>query len=290
VEDRIYPYIFLICCFFSVNALAFDIENAKRINKSCALCHGQLGQGTPSASSPRLAGLNAKYLKKEMEFYRSGKRENLSMVIASSIKTMTDKDIDDISHYLAQIDIEHSGRPVLNPHSGDIAAGKDEFLGECKTCHGRDGLGKEKKGAPMVAGQHGSYLFMQMQRFQTKERHHDDDPDDDTFEDYSEADLNNLIAFLTDTGLKRIALARETGAGKPKEDRPVVALINALFNKERKDSASKFKGAFRVSERGEIILSPKFSGMSSAGGIKGEFAIEDGKVIFYPNKRLLHNT
>ena len=85
---------------------AYDVENARRINNSCALCHGMYGQGTPGSMSPRLAGLPAKYLAKEIAYYRDGTRDYAPMVMASFIKSMTDKDINDVSEYLASVDLE----------------------------------------------------------------------------------------------------------------------------------------------------------------------------------------
>jgi cytochrome c553 len=260
---------------------AYDVENAKRINKSCALCHGQLGQGTPSANSPRLAGLTYDYLKKEIEYYISGKRSNMAMVVASSMQQMTEKDIDDISRYLSELDIEHMGYPEVNAHKGDKEAGEETFMDECKSCHGRDGMGKPRKGAPMIAGQHGSYLFMQMERFKKKERYHDNDPEDETFDEFVATDMNNLIAFLTDMGKTRIAKAKQTSSKESVQSE----LAKILFSKSKGKQPGKYRGTFIVSENGEIILSPQFPGASSIGGIKGEFNVFDnGTVVFYPER------
>ena len=45
-------------------APAANLQNGERINKTCALCHGQYAQGTPGRLSPRLAGLPRDYLVK----------------------------------------------------------------------------------------------------------------------------------------------------------------------------------------------------------------------------------
>ena len=93
-----------------LSAHALDVENAKRINKTCALCHGQYSQGTPGMMSPRLAGLPTEYIAKELRYYRDGKREYAPMVVTSQIKNMTDKDIDDIAEYLSLIHISEPTR------------------------------------------------------------------------------------------------------------------------------------------------------------------------------------
>lgn len=43
---------------------AADLANGERMSRSCALCHGLYGQGTPGRLSPRLAGMPAEYLVK----------------------------------------------------------------------------------------------------------------------------------------------------------------------------------------------------------------------------------
>jgi len=190
----------VLLCFMLLPGLAraLDIENAKRINRTCALCHGIYGQGTPGTLSPRLAGLPKEYLAKEMRFYRDGVREYAPMVVASSIKSMSDKDIDDISEYLAGVNLRNLNLPRIPEYpNGDRMVGRETFLDECKGCHRKTGLGKPHKGIPPLAGQYGSYLFGQMKRFQAKERHHDDDPDDDTFDEWKDGELDNLVAYLT---------------------------------------------------------------------------------------------
>ena len=111
---------------------ALDIENAKRINRSCALCHGIYGQGTPGTMSPRLAGMPKEYLAKELAYYRDGVREYAPMVVASSIANMSDKDINDISDYLSGIDLHNLDLPKIPEYkNGDPAMGEEMYEDEC---------------------------------------------------------------------------------------------------------------------------------------------------------------
>jgi cytochrome c553 len=179
--------IILLLLLLPITAHALNVENAKRINKTCALCHGMYSQGTPGMMSPRLAGLPSGYIAKEMEYYRDGTREYAPMVVTSSIKSMTDEDIQDISDYLGDMDIRQMGLPDIPERAGDIEAGKKIFKRECKSCHGRKGHGKPHKDIPPVAGQYGSYLLNQINKFRIKDRYHDDDPEDDLFKEFSSA-------------------------------------------------------------------------------------------------------
>ena len=179
-----------------LTAQAVDLANGQEINKSCALCHGNIGQGTPGKLSPRLAGLPKEYLIKATKEYRDGVRVNPLMVKTASIDKMSDSDIEDIATYLSMIDIRPDSRFDIVQSSGDHAEGKDIYMDECKTCHARDGFGNPKKDAPPLAGQQVEYLYQSMKMFQFKSRMHDNDEDDETFDDFNDIDLMNLTAFL----------------------------------------------------------------------------------------------
>ena len=42
---------------------------------ACSSCHGQLGEGTPAAGFPALAGMNAAYLERQLLDMKTAKRE-----------------------------------------------------------------------------------------------------------------------------------------------------------------------------------------------------------------------
>lgn len=190
---------------------AADLANGKALNKNCALCHGTHGQGASGKLSPRLAGLPKDYLIKALKDYRSGARSNYMMMKTAALDTMSDKDIEDISAYLAAIEIKKDPMFDIVQPSGDPDEGKDIFKGDCKSCHGRDGFGKPRKGAPPLAGQHHEYLFQSFKMFQSKLRYHDNDIEDETFSDLSDTDLTNITAYISTLDNKQFD---ETGATK----------------------------------------------------------------------------
>jgi len=51
----------------SLPTIAAGLANGQRLNKSCALCHGLLGQGASGKLSPRIAGLPREYIVKAMQ-------------------------------------------------------------------------------------------------------------------------------------------------------------------------------------------------------------------------------
>ena len=274
--------IILLLLLLPITAQALNVENAKRINKTCALCHGLYSQGTPGMMSPRLAGLPSGYIAKEMRYYRDGTREYAPMVVTSSIKSMTDEDIQDISEYLGDLDIRQMGLPEIPEHAGDTESGRKIFKRECKSCHGRKGHGKPHKEIPPIAGQYGSYLINQINKFRIKERYHDDDPEDDLFKDFSIADLNNIVAFVTqlpphrfvDDTTGMLAMAGMGDQTKPEPSRSGI---------ETKEDDSGISGRFRVTPTGEIILEPQFKDIRGIAGLTGKFHITaSGEIRFDP--------
>lgn len=281
--------------WLSGSGLAYDIENAKRINKSCALCHGLYGQGTPGALSPRLAGLAAGYLAKELKYYRDGTREYAPMVLASAITQMTDKDIEDISEYLAAIDLEAMNLPEIPLYSGDAEKGREIYLDECKFCHKKTGRGKPKKDIPMVAGQYGIYLHNQLRKFKDRKRHHDDDPDDDLFDEFDDETLANLVASLTaltkeQEQQRKLASIKEKVAAKDEGWGGMISMaeMTGMVANVCKDCSGEdgFAGRFRVTPSGEIILSPKYKDLRRMAGITGRFkADKNGALEFIPDAK-----
>jgi len=274
---------------------ALDIENAKRINRSCALCHGIYGQGTPGTMSPRLAGMPKEYLAKELAYYRDGVREYAPMVVASSIANMSDKDINDISDYLSGIDLHNLDLPKIPEYkNGDPAVGEEMYEDECKFCHRSDGEGKPDKGIPPLAGQYGSYLFSQMKKFQYKARYHDDDPEDETFDDWNDGELDHLVAYITKfppNGPLAAAAARRDAAGMAgmSAGEDIVSMQSmasqiksALSGDGPMPQASDIAGQFRITPTGEIVLNPVNQDLRAVAGLSGDFKITPEGIVFVP--------
>jgi cytochrome c553 len=274
---------------------AINLENAKRINKTCALCHGQYGQGTPGMNSPRLAGLPTEYLAKELRHYRSGFRAYPPMVVTSQIKDMTDLDIADIANYLAGIDLREMGLPEVPNHAGDIEAGQAIYNKACRSCHRRDGLGKVSKGIPPLAGQYGGYLMGQIKKFQDKKRDHAEDPDDDTFDDLEQSTLDNIVAYVTRMppfvsaggvagmiGTQDHALANVQGATTLQETLAEYQEDNTSDTVET--TARPAAGRFKVLPSGDILLILHQKDLRQMAGLQGIFRLlREGEIVFIPD-------
>jgi len=201
---------------------AADLANGKAINKSCALCHGAYGQGTPGRLSPRIAGLDTDYMIKAIKEYQNGKRVNPVMIKSASIDEMSARDIEDIAAYLAKINLSADPQFNVKQSGGNVKKGKKVYKKECKSCHAKDGYGKRRKKAPALAGQHYEYLYTTLKLYQQDNRVHDDDPDDELFDSYSDTELLNLTAYLVSLDDKKVkkngqaSLPNVVAAARPK--------------------------------------------------------------------------
>ena len=178
-----------------------DLKHGLELYKKCALCHGQYAQGTQGGFFPRLAGMPIHYLISQMEKYRDGSRSNaysVPMLVVGGMKEMTPKDLNDIASYMASIDLSKHVDFSLVPMVGvDAKKGKKLFKDDCKSCHATKANGKEKKKTPPLSGQHSMYLLRETNFFKSKDRHHDNDPEDETFVDYSQQELKDIFAYIS---------------------------------------------------------------------------------------------
>ena len=91
----------------SGEAATGDLRNGEnQYNAACGACHGGKAEGNTSLHSPRLAGLDTGYLKRQLKNYASGIRGShpddkygRQMQMMSSMLT-SDKDLDDVIGFI----------------------------------------------------------------------------------------------------------------------------------------------------------------------------------------------
>ena len=82
-----------------------SLERGQRISQtSCVACHGPKGVSF-NPDWPSLYGQGENYLKKQLEAYRSGDRQDDLMTPFAL--TLTDQDIADVSAYFAQFSLQN---------------------------------------------------------------------------------------------------------------------------------------------------------------------------------------
>lgn len=172
----------LLGVFFSLPALALngDAERGKASTAICMACHQADGNGMniPGGESwPRLAGLNADYIYKQLTEFKSGKRVNASM--APFAMMLDDQQMKDLAVYYSQQPATKTAPAGVDAKL--LAYGKklviegdwDRYIVPCGTCHGADNTGAGEH-FPGIAGQHAGYIESQLVAWQEGKR--DNDP------------------------------------------------------------------------------------------------------------------
>lgn len=201
-----------------VSAREIDYDNGEEINELCAGCHGEFAQGGKNGEYPRLAGMPAAFIDKQMHLFRDRKRPNMPMLEYVDERQFPDDEIADIAAYLSRVELKSKMPPidetsefnaferlqiakhVLNiaRYPGDVELGKKLYNRECRSCHGSVGQGDTDKAVPMLAGQYTSYLQRQIEKYNKGIRIHDEEePDSTFFTEFSKQELDAIFAYLS---------------------------------------------------------------------------------------------
>jgi cytochrome c553 len=194
-------------------ARAQDLARGKEINATCAGCHGEFGQGGKRGEYPRLAGQRKAHIVDQLRAFRQRTRVNIPMYPYTQERELSDTDIDDVSSYLAGVDLP-TAWPEFKPEDdaltrltamdkvmiiarapGDTGAGGVLYQRECAACHGRDGMGRGK--FPRLVGQYTEYLKRQADLFVKGERPHDEVEVKGILNQLSEQQIQDVLAYLT---------------------------------------------------------------------------------------------
>lgn len=145
---------------------------------ACATCHGAKGEGNGAAGFPRLAGLGATYLDKQLTDIADGIRP--SPVMASIATALSPSDRQAVALYYSQLaspyDIEKLAATAdIDPSETNrgawlaIRGAWEKNLPACNQCHGPGGIGVGDS-FPALAGQPKNYLSAQLSAWQTGKR------------------------------------------------------------------------------------------------------------------------
>ncbi len=120
-------------------------------------------------------------------------------MITASLHSLSEDDIDDVAAYYESINLEkiRPGLGSIPQWPGNIEEGSEIYNEECKSCHRKTGMGKSRKGIPALALQYPRYLFRQIKMFQWDQRVHDDDPEDETFDDFTDLQIESILAYVS---------------------------------------------------------------------------------------------
>ncbi len=147
-------------------SLAADLVQGEAIAKgACVACHSIDGQrGSPA--QPLLKGQHPEYLVKQLQEFKTGKRDNATMKAFAT--NLSDADMKNVAGFYASK--PPSVGSAKSPDSatlgekiyrGGVAA---RGIAACSGCHSPNGVGMPSQ-YPRLAGQHADYLEAQLTAF-----------------------------------------------------------------------------------------------------------------------------
>lgn len=157
-------------------AKTIALQGNKQGATACQTCHGADGGGTATAGFPRLAGLDAGYIERQLLNFRSGKRSN--PVMQPIAEALSKKEVPLMAAYYAALPI-----PAFTPEGGDAALLRkgeiiatvgdwDHEIPACFQCHGPSGKGMAPS-FPAISGQSALYISNQIEAWKSGSRAND---------------------------------------------------------------------------------------------------------------------
>lgn len=137
---------------------------------ACFTCHGLKGEGD-GRDAPRLAGLDAGYLHRQLDDYANGRREHPAM--RAIARKLSDSDRSKVSAFYATRQPAAWTVETGNPAGARIYDEGDPARGlpSCASCHGPGGVGDAAN--PPLAGQPAAYIEGQLRAWREAKRNND---------------------------------------------------------------------------------------------------------------------
>ena len=164
------------------------------VNQVCAACHAVDGNSA-AAANPKLAGLNAEYINKQLTNFKSGDRKNA--VMGGIVASLTPQDMLNLSAYYSA----QQPKPGTSKDQELALLGQKIYRGgvlgagvpACASCHGAQGKGIPVQ-FPRLAGQHSDYIYTQLNDFRVGKRSND-----------GAKMMRTIAAKMTDADMKAVA-------------------------------------------------------------------------------------
>lgn len=142
---------------------------------ACSSCHGADGGGMPGTTFPRLAGLPAGYLARQLRSFQDGSRDDPVMSVNAA--ALDDAEIDAVADYYAALEAPAAAGSATEEQAGlgqRIAerGAWHRYVPSCQSCHGPGGVGVGDD-FPPLAGQISGYTVQQFRYWQDGARTND---------------------------------------------------------------------------------------------------------------------
>lgn len=164
---------------------------------TCIACHGEDGNSA-LPGYPNIAGQNARYLFRQMQLMRDGRRD--PKLMGPQLDNMTDQDLYDMATFYAS-----QGSKIGQASPDGIELGEAIYRGgilvkqvaACTACHAPNGSGNALAGFPSLSGQTAEYVVEQLKAYREGQRNTDAG-------DY-EGMMRQTAANMTDTEIAAVA-------------------------------------------------------------------------------------
>lgn len=158
----------------------------------CAACHGADGN-SGIAANPKLSQQHPQYLIKQLQEFKSGKRNNA--VMKAFATALSEDDMRNIAYWLAS----KSAKAGFAKDKALVAMGEriyrggvaDRQIAACSGCHSPNGAGIPAQ-YPRVSGQHADYTMTQLSAFRDGSRR-------------NSVQMGNVAAKLNDREIRAVA-------------------------------------------------------------------------------------
>lgn len=195
-----------------------NADRGAEVAGRCTACHQEDGSGKHiegGESWPRLAGMNAAYIARQLHDFKAGARQNATM--APFAKMLDDTQIADVAAYYSQMEAT-AGQGGADVDEATLARGQklakrgdwSEYIVACTSCHGPGNRGAGDV-FPGIAGQHAGYIESQLQAWKANSR--SNDPQDL---------MGSIASRMSDEDIHAVAvwLANQNAAAESGESRP----------------------------------------------------------------------
>jgi len=198
--SHILVFVALAVASFTASANAAEAAPAKpdmakgeaSFSAVCAACHGADGNsGTPTY--PKLAQQHPEYLVKQLQEFKSGKRDNA--IMKGFATALSDEDMRNIAYWLNS----KTAKPGFAKNKDLVALGEKIYRGgiadrqipACSGCHSPSGAGIPAQ-YPRDSGQHAEYAAAQLTAFRGGVRN-------------NSAQMSQIAAKLNDREIQALA-------------------------------------------------------------------------------------
>jgi cytochrome c553 len=173
-----------------------NAEAGKVKSATCAACHGADGNSV-TPNWPSLAGQHASYIVRQLEAFKSGDRQDVTMKPFADM--LSEQDMHDVAAYFAaQKQTPKGADPASVSLGQQIYRGgvPERGIAACIACHGPGGHGNPLSAYPRIGGQHSAYVEKTLREYASGDRR-------------SDVEMNqmmrNVAALLLDTEIQAIS-------------------------------------------------------------------------------------